>query len=811
MNSLSLTIKNYVTVKEEGSTSTWIDTSDRTGGFIYDRRLLDGISGRYEGRITPETSGILDGYKQNDFQSGVIEAIDFLDVLETNQELHKTWTPIYKSGEFSIYSDNRRLFSDYSYTALFPVETDERGLQSLNLHSDCQYGSIVCRIYGRDSNGIIHSCQCFEQKDKFTLEIDEQKSEISLDELEDGLLLCKRTNEYIIQNNKIYLNGNRSLQVGRGENLSDILSSWEKHTPEQTGSLTLRYTGTKNVSVVVVDSNLNVTSLKEYSDLSYIMPGEIGYSVDAELGILTLSGTSNATCILSEDISELATVLPVYNSVEYAGMLERGVVQIDNEYIAYDGKSNGLLLNCIRGFNNTIPEAYFAGRAIVGLSQGDFLEGTYYVKYTVVPRIDYEISVLDTRRANGMSKWLNINPIANSVSNKIISLSSNTIIVDSLVLSTDESVIGSNLYGPIYVGTDIGNLTATAYDTLGVPVEELPITISILSGPGFLDSSRSSITKVSNSEGEIYSFFHTPYSDDVVFHTVKEVSYEDANTVMVVEDLAPGLKTKEITVYQILKHDPVTGTVGKKVAVINAGTAAEPNGLAFIDCVLTYTEDFNRGVAQLIKDNVRYTFNINFAQLLPNEIYGNITRFYLSNTGDVIASDLSATVYLYQEDAIVWDSELLNGIDVVLYEWNNNYIHPRTNLSGAYGPVRPDKIVGNKLYFLNRHLRMPEPENDDVNLGGYHITAAAETVCIASCIDPYSNTTLLSNKIRFKIILPSTLNGVDDNGILSVPYGFTLATEEFNIDSGLAGANFFTLNPKALGINQLGFYGRIDE
>jgi hypothetical protein len=142
----------------------------------------------------------------------------------------------------------------------------------------------------------------------------------------------------------------------------------------------------------------------------------------------------------------------------------------------------------------------------------------------------------------------------------------------------------------------------------------------------------------------------------------------------------------------------------------------------------------------------------------------------------------------------------LDGVKVLVYEWletkgHQTIMHPLTGEPGAYYPLRPDAVGSSNLTFANRNLPIPMPNDDDNNLGGYFVVAPSVVSFYAWGKDPISGRIIKSKKIKLKLILPVHLDGVKDPaGGLPVPYGFGFVTEDFNVGSGLGGANFITIN-----------------
>ena len=126
---------------------------------------------------------------------------------------------------------------------------------------------------------------------------------------------------------------------------------------------------------------------------------------------------------------------------------------------------------------------------------------------------------------------------------------------------------------------------------------------------------------------------------------------------------------------------------------------------------------------------------------------------------------------------------------------------------GAFYPVRPDEVQPTSMTFYNRNLPIPAPFDQESNLGGYVAVIPDMVKFYAYAKDPVSGRIITSNTIRVRLDLPSYLNGVDkSNPALPIPYGFTFITEDFNVGTGIEGANFLSINPKASGVNSYNLF-----
>ena len=70
---------------------------------------------------------------------------------------------------------------------------------------------------------------------------------------------------------------------------------------------------------------------------------------------------------------------------------------------------------------------------------------------------------------------------------------------------------------------------------------------------------------LSNSLGQIYAFYNSPYDEESISKKVTNVTVGGNTTLTLDEPIPADTKTSSITTYQILKHDGVFGTTGLKL------------------------------------------------------------------------------------------------------------------------------------------------------------------------------------------------------------------------------------------------------
>jgi len=492
----------------------------------------------------------------------------------------------------------------------------------------------------------------------------------------------------------------------------------------------------------------------------------------------------------------------------FAQYPDQGVITIGTEEILYLEKRRNSFIDLIRGYNATSAATAAIGAVVSDRQHGLGTSDTVYIAYTAVPRVEYEVTSYALRSAN-KGPWLDVRPGANVDTNNVLQILSAEIDLASITLTTASPLIGGDIYGPIFYGTDVSRLTATGYDSRGNPVDNVTLSIDILSGAGALNGGLSTFTDMSNTRGEIYAFYNSPYDKDSIETLVSSITYNGADTVFNVGANVDATSLDEVWVFQVLKHDKVIGTVGLEQVIEDVAIEVPPIGKSSIRINGLVGEEYRDGYAYFIgTDSVRYFRRIKGIMPDLDASLRPVSRIYLEeNTNSALA--LNQPVFLFEADAVEFNSAALNGVRNIMYEWNALAEHPITGDIGAWTPLHPDSVDGTDLTFLGRNLIVPDSSDDAANLAAYVVVAPTTISLQAYGTDPITGRVIRSNTIRLRLQLPNFLIGVDTTGALPIPYGWTLVTEAFNIGAGVGGANFLTINPAASGINQLTITGQI--
>jgi len=845
--------KTEVVLSIENIVSNIYDTVPLTGiyspdysieGWEWDKKLLPdeaNIRTMYNTYLGGHRYGLLEGVLQKYWQSGTIEGVEFIKNTPFKNKDHTTWTPKVETGTYAVFWHLIRLFSDYSFTTKVDHLLVTDNLYYLQLREDCLLSTVSVNLFTRDKDLIKRPYWAFKYVSDFTGKIDDS-GEISyrLDTTDaDGSLIrenvADRKLEFKVdEDNVLWLNGEHAIDIGsHTESLSqEILDQHYQSCGQSNSTGRLCFSNyfplaSGETEVIVVDSAGKFQTLNEVKNLNFSESTDPHYAVDEDLGIVTIGGYKAQDLLLSNAIDEDDHQIPfLIEGIKADGYPSQGIITIGSEKILYYSKGISSFYDCVRGYDGTVPQVHSAYSKISDIQHGmSFSDSSQiYLRYKAVPRVQYEVTS-HVERSGNKSDWLDIKAVKNATSNKIIQISSVEKHVDSIVLETSADFIGGELYGPVYYGTDFSELCATVYDSVGNVVEDIETTIVLSPATvGSLNGTSSTYTALTNSAGQICAIYNSPYDWDSVSTRIKTVQHDGSDTVMTFEERPPGVSTEDVTVFQVLKHDPIIGTVGNKVTCDHssgeiAATFEDGTSLGF--SAFTVQGFFDDGVGQYEDGFVDLLVTYDGSTIKYRRKIAEIINMYDSTDSMITGLKIVLTetcprmdepnalsyAWLYEPHAMEWNGTFLDGTNVVLYEWREDILNPNDMSSGAYYPLRPDEVQPTSMTFYNRLLTIPEPFTQDFNLGGYVAVIPDLVEFYAYAKDPVSGRVIVSNTIKIRLDLPAYLNGVDkSNPALPIPYGARFVTEDFNIGTGVGGANFLTINPKASGINSYSLF-----
>ena len=768
------------------------------------KRLHDYTS--YGTYLGGHTSNLLDGTYRTDWQSGTIDDCKYIK----SKKVDSLTVPIVKTGEFSILWESRKLYSNYSVSDIINY-TDETPYVYVLPTENAQ--SISAAIWERKNDYMIMKAMEFEHVDTFTgMYVEGQRVE-TVDEYGDPMLdmVSPFHKEFIVHEGEVIFNAAHSIKVG-----NDILDtpvikeSWERlgAGKEEGKFFYTRYfpIDDDNISVVSIDALDNITMWNIKENLNTSGSGDMDVAVYRDAGIIQLGGAVSQTVSLRQNISNTDTTIYVSLGRDISDYPPFGIIVIDSEEIYYDYRTDEAFCECTRGYNSTVAASHTEWTNISSLQRGMQSTDEFYISYRAVPKIEYEITECSVRDGND-SSFLNIDPLKNiDGGNSIVQITSEEVDLEEIILSTDASIIGGNLYGPLYFGINGMRMTAKALDAKGNPVYDLPVTIEVLT-KGKINGT-SYYEGTTNHRGEIYGMYNAPYNRGDIETAVTAVTDNGTDTILGLAAPLTNVSPDDIWLFQILKHDPFVGTLGTRVLGMDSDVTTFPDAGGYVKVFGRFGEEVIGGVLYTVDLSlVKVSYEIVGVEYVSNsgEMYTYIYTKDLVPSIDVANRD----VWIVLKDSIVWDPNLLNGARVIVYNWDASAIHPVTESSGAYSPLHPTSVSGSLLTYAGSLLPVPDSENYYSPLGAYVVLSDAEGEIQAYATDPISGEEIRSNKIRVKLKVPANLIGVGSSEALPLPHGFKFIVSDYNVGGGLGGANFITINPASTGVHQFTISGVI--
>lgn len=753
---------------------------------------------------------LVEGTSYDEWISGHVLPVKFESLKLHAEDSFLTHTPVVSPGIVSFYWDERYLPGEASVCLLASMEELTDIGYEVTLPEDVIESTIVARLFVRNEDAEALTLFRWNLTDEFTGVLEEGGRQPTIvDESIVWDAVSERHFECLLEEGTLYFSNSRHVKVGKAyeEGEAEIVeSTWEYHYSASAGrTVFTKFFPIESVQVATVNGDV-LTLWEEVENLNLVTDSTKAFSVNKELGIVTLGGYSNPDLILSEDLTDSSNYIPFVFAEHHSSYPSHGVIQIGSEKILYEERTSLGFSTLTRGYDSTTPASHTRGDYISDASRGAVADGELYLSYTAVPRVDFEVAESNKLARNGQR--LDVKSTVSPSPSGVLQVGTKIKSVASLVLTSDSPLIGGNVYGPIYFGTDVSRLTATALDRSGNPVDEVEVTIEVVSGVGYLSDDLGATSGFTNAEGEFYADYRSPIDSVESSYSVMSITHEGGDTVIRTESIAGSLRNEKFWLFQILKCDPVYGTVGVKATTKLAGSTNVLSATHSIYIDGIFGEEFNGGYLDVLKTNlVKQRFTV--LRIDQEVIDGRAVS--LAHLVEPVSSGqiINRPCWLLQEGAVSYDAENPNGLMRLVYEWSEDAVHPITEEAGAYMPVFPDTISASALTYESKSLPIPAPGTDTNNLAAYRVVGPREALLRASVTDPLTGQTIYSNELRLKVLIGPSLIGVDFSGELPIPYGLRLYTEEHNNGVAIGGANFYTINPEAVGALQLPLAGVI--
>jgi hypothetical protein len=747
------------------------------------------IKKRIEHKLGGHSFNLEEGSIESDWFGSVLSGIELKEIKSLQGETkRKIWRPEYNTGVYSIYNFEKRLYSNSSTCEILDAENynEDTKIYSYQIKNKCLSSTISICLYMRDTN--------FANIPAFKYTYDPTYS-----------------SEYsysLTENETIRFNKIKEIKVG-SEDASSIEELQCKYEHLGLGNVNRGICYTQYYPIVDVGlktiKNDTIKDWVEVLNFENSTEEDRHYIVDKETGKVIFN---NRSPVLYSTKLDSGYKIECNEALE--GAPERGTLLIDGVETKYFSKGKF----CFYLDSERIASAGF-GISIKEIPGGKRLENMeqIYIKYTARPRVDFECAANKTFHTG-----MNIKPYEKIDSNGLIELSPQEKHVARLELVSDKTLIGRNLYGPLFLQGDMSMLTATALNKKEKAVSEVDVTFYGEEGSfeGDLDATIG-IQKITNKSGEAKTAYFYPYSNDALSE-YSNVYLEGENSYLEFSNLGTGSSVSDIAIFQVYKTDPFRGSLGRKIKVrsskkINAFgneflvELEDPIGDDYMEYERSQL-DRRTDIAKYLKRDLEICDGLewNTGMCLVEFEYTNHTIgpiriekvidknkliIATSKRGqERVMSNLSLkSIIIYKRAELDWSGlgetsslttkeKLDRSLLKILYQ-----IDESTNL---YKKVKPNRIVGNRLYFDGVHLPESSMEDRDNLIAMYKVMGPKNIRLHARCVDPASGYEIRSNEIKIKVDFPNYLKS---------DTGFRFKTEDSETSGGLGGANFIAINP----------------
>jgi hypothetical protein len=691
-----------------------------------------------------DTRGIPEEY----WQSGVGDDQIDLEVLEPaglRQESQERWTAHIRHGDYYKFHKPRYLFADRSQVQFVDNTENESSRNVLQLDEVPKYGSsIMALMWTRNELGEPVLFRFIQKRMQFTGLYDEDGEQDTIDSAGDIVWSAVDTSrrEFVVQWTgnqttppKLYFNQDHTFLLGRAS-VSDVDDlEYCDFLGEGQGPEEDQVLFTEHFPIL--DNN----ELKLYKLVGAVITEMVRWTSDYESGV---------------------DPVPEY------------VIDIDRGEITFPETINDVA-------TDIVPPS-------VGVK--------IYAVYRPTIEVEYEPETCNNFLT---APYVNMSPVRTAIDRGFIYLTERELRVAYLELSTDAPLIEDDSYGPLYLGSDYCFLVATAYNSRGQPVPGVTVSFYLDSvDDGRLNGSialaGSEITAMTDGEGKARVVYTSPRSiESVGQYLAHESGSEPQYQLELVHN--NGVTSEQLDslfVYQVFNDDGMQewhddsgagtgeepGYGGRKVILYRKTIAAELGGgtAASSDRFAGDSDDLHPRTGE---DGD--TTDV-WMPLRPAEITGNTLTFKDSVGSNV---DLPWTVdppgdwtiaFSYVTNDIVWHSSTWKW-----YKCLSNHTALPINEPGTGSTW--------ETYWV-----------EDLNAGNlvsYWVSGGKQVPAHAKCFSYLYNNYIDSNDIELRVDVPEYLTGVyvnEDNK--EIPYGFRLYDEN-SAASGLDGATFLSINPKA--------------
>lgn len=733
-----------------------------TQGWVWNKTLPQNFDSRY-GRIENSVGGyeynLEEGSIEKDWQGAVLAGMRLKEIkIKLEGASRESWVPEIEKGSYSILNFENSLLSKSqickvlkSNEITLEEETLENSVKVTLFKRDNLYNNLPFFKYVNTSLGL----------EDLSFSVDENL--VSVNQLKTIFIGSERTDKYSVEchyENKGFGNEGREI----------VYSTYFPIT---------------DVKVITIDSEevikewTKVDSFKNKSSTFKV------FKVDEESGkIIFPKKITEKSFYLKEDLGKELVFFEPLEEIKEEGKLKLGAT----EY-SYRSKSK---------YKVTLSEtervaSLEEGVAFQAVQEGAHLnESTVYISYLAVPRVDYEV------QENSFTNNINLKPYSTINSNGILQLSVDEKNIKKIILSSDKPKILGNIFGEVFIGTDSSRLTAEVINGNGRAVEEIPVEFYVSEGR-FGNGAKKSIDST-NLEGKSFAFYAHDYEEESVGLIVNPRQI-NSESYFEIDNLSPGLTAEDIVLFQVLKTDPVKGSLGYKVDIRSFELNDKSIKVTIVDDYILNSEEYksmyepNYTIGNVVNESLPLSIKYNYGLAILYFDNGRVSarttiKNIEENTIQLDTGNLSGEYYLYGEPSairIFKRGELEFSLEeaVATNKSFDRLIYSYDFDEEIYRKLKPTHIEGNRIYY---DKVLPSGSRDENNiLAGYKIFYPKLVDVYAEAINPATGQRLRSNLIKLKVSLPSYLSSSN---------GFKFLENNDEEGSGLGGTNFLSINPE---------------
>jgi len=757
---IAISLEQVVTVEEEEYPLT--GSYSGVKGWSWNKTVAQSLD-RIQNRIETSVGGYLDnldeGTISTDWYGSALSGLKLAEIKEFQDKTKRVgWKPEITKGSYSIFHKSKALNSKACYSETLSEE--------LLLKEECLENSIQINLFKRDNslNNIPYVQYKYNEilREKYSFYINEESTLIS---------------------SEVY-----SKKIGTSNIDIESIECHSEYLGVGRASRTLCYTEyfpCKNVSIATI-SDGQVVIWSEVDSFKESSEDDKHYIVDALKGLVSFPKKVSETAYYVK--SDNGNSIEFFQDLEL--LEESGTLKIENEEIEYHSKGKyKVYLPREREISTTLGAQAFEVQKGYHLRSDDHI----YANYDAVPRVDY-----DLLEETFDDKKINLKPYKKINSNGVLELNIDERHVNKIKITCDKPNIVENIFGTLHLQSDASKITAEVLNSNNKPVEEIKVTFE--STEGNFEGIVPTITKVTNLDGEANTSYSYEYTNNSL-STFGNPEHINGSSYFEAGEMPPGITVEDITIFQSLKIDPFEGSLGRDYSVIDVERIENSTFLkvAVEEKVLEPTEYKTMYTQQYAaEDRSGYSRGQDINQELPLEGYYNYGLAVFNFEGMIKKSSIIRSV---ENNEIIVEG--INSISVpdkitlfkrgeLKYSPNNDYSHDRLSytydaVSEVYKPLRPTRIVGQRIYFDNILIPKGNPVDDKKIIAGYKLFFAKLMTLKASAVNPGTGFLIVSNEIRMKVDFPPYLKGSN---------GFTFISEEDSEGSALGGANFLTVNPE---------------